>query len=375
MNGSGPSNLQPMNDEFYMALALDMARHTQGQTGINPVVGAVVVRDGAIAGMGAHLKRGGGHAEVHALNMAGDRAAGSTVYVTLEPCSHYGATPPCSRRLIEAGVSRVVVACEDPNPQVSGRGIAMLRDAGIEVDVGIMQEEARELNKKFIKFITTGLPFVTLKTASSLDGKIASRTGDSKWITGEEARSLVHTMRHQHAAILVGIETVLADNPSLSTRLPVPGLPPVRVIVDSKLRIPLGAKVLESDGAETMILTTENHANEPKLRALEDKQIRVIPCGSGERVDLRTGLQKLAEAGLSSVLVEGGGKVSGSFLSERLADEIQLFLAPKLIGSGGFESFSFTGPERIQHAVKLTKVKVTPAGNDILVTGSPVWEE
>ncbi|ANS74900.1 bifunctional diaminohydroxyphosphoribosylaminopyrimidine deaminase/5-amino-6-(5-phosphoribosylamino)uracil reductase [Paenibacillus yonginensis] len=374
---SGDRNLQPMSDEYYMGLALDMARHTQGQTGINPVVGSVVVRDGAVVGMGAHLKRGEGHAEVQALQMAGERAEGSTVYVTLEPCSHYGATPPCSKRLIEAGVSRVVVACEDPNPQVSGRGIAMLKEAGITVETGVMAEEARQLNKKFIKFITTGLPFVTLKTASTLDGKIATRTGDSKWVTGEAARQLVHTMRHQHAAILVGVNTVIADDPSLTTRLPVPGLSPIRVIVDSKLRIPDDARVLKPvvyGDPETILLTTMNHGNVEKQLLLESKGIRVIPCGGGERVDLHEGLKQLALSGISSVLVEGGGTIGGAFLAEKLVDEVQLFLAPKLLGSGGIDSFGFAGPSRMKEAIALTNLQITPAGKDLLLTGTPSWE-
>ncbi|GGA22736.1 bifunctional diaminohydroxyphosphoribosylaminopyrimidine deaminase/5-amino-6-(5-phosphoribosylamino)uracil reductase RibD [Paenibacillus physcomitrellae] len=374
---SGDVNLQPMSDEFYMALALDMARHTQGQTGVNPVVGSVVVREGAVVGMGAHLKRGEGHAEVHALHMAGERAAGSTVYVTLEPCSHYGATPPCSKRLIEAGVSRVVVAFEDPNPQVSGRGIAMLREAGITVETGVMEAEARQLNRKFIKFITTGLPFITLKAASTLDGKIATRTGDSKWVTGDAARQIVHTMRHQHAAILVGVNTVIADNPSLTTRLPVPGLSPIRIIVDSKLRIPEEAKVLqagEEGDQDTIILTTVDHGNPAKQQLLEAKGIRIIPCGEGERVDLQAGLKQLAVSGIPSILVEGGGAISGSFLAEKMIDEVQLFLAPKLIGSGGKDSFGFIGPDMMNDAITLSNLQVTPAGNDLLITGTPSWE-
>ncbi|WP_025695915.1 bifunctional diaminohydroxyphosphoribosylaminopyrimidine deaminase/5-amino-6-(5-phosphoribosylamino)uracil reductase RibD, partial [Paenibacillus durus] len=246
-----------MNDEFYMSLALDMAERAQGQTGINPVVGCVVVKDGAVIGLGTHLKRGTGHAEVHALNMAAGQAAGSTAYVTLEPCSHYGKTPPCSERLIAEGVARVVIACEDPNPQVAGRGIAMLREAGIEVEVGLLRERALRLNEKFIKYILTKRPFVTLKSASTLDGKIATRTGDSKWISNEAARGIVHTMRHRHQGIMVGVGTVIADNPSLTTRTEVPGINPVRIIIDSNLRTPLESSVVTDKQAQTIIVAAE----------------------------------------------------------------------------------------------------------------------
>ncbi|WP_411829901.1 bifunctional diaminohydroxyphosphoribosylaminopyrimidine deaminase/5-amino-6-(5-phosphoribosylamino)uracil reductase RibD, partial [Paenibacillus ehimensis] len=231
-----------------MNLALQLAASAAGQTGINPVVGCVIVKDGRIVGMGAHLKRGEAHAEIHALNMAGNEAAGATAYVTLEPCSHFGKTPPCSDRLIREGVKRVVVAATDPNPLVAGSGIARLRASGIEVTEGVLEREANALNETFNTFIVTRRPFVTVKSASTLDGKIAARTGDSKWITGEASRAYVHTLRHRHQAIMVGIGTVLADDPSLTTRLPVPGLHPIRVVVDSTLRLPHEAKLVR-DGA------------------------------------------------------------------------------------------------------------------------------
>lgn len=212
--------MERLDEKTYMRLALDMAKKTRGQTGINPVVGCVIVREGRIVGMGAHLRRGSHHAEIHALNMAGEEAKGSTVYVTLEPCSHYGKTPPCADRLIAAGVQKVVVAAEDPNPRVAGNGIRKLREGGIEVETGLLREEAEKLNEMFNKYIVTGLPFVTLKTASTLDGKIASRTGDSRWVTGEAAREYVHVLRHRHQAIMVGVETVLRDDPRLTAGFP-----------------------------------------------------------------------------------------------------------------------------------------------------------
>ncbi|MDH6671817.1 diaminohydroxyphosphoribosylaminopyrimidine deaminase/5-amino-6-(5-phosphoribosylamino)uracil reductase [Paenibacillus sp. LBL] len=362
-----------VNDEFYMSLALDLAERAQGQTGINPVVGCVIVKDGALAGVGTHLERGTPHAEIHALNMAGTKAAGSTVYVTLEPCSHYGSTPPCSERLIAEGVKRVVVACEDPNPLVAGKGIQMLRAAGIEVVTGILRERALRLYEAFIKFITTGQPFVTLKTASTLDGKIASKTGDSKWISSEESRELVHTLRHRHQGIMVGVSTVIADNPSLTTRLSVGGLHPVRIIVDSSLRMPLDSHVVSDGTAPTWILTTEQ-ADEGKRTLLEEREIQVIPCGEGPRVDLKAAIAKLGQMGISSILLEGGGTLNGAMLEQKLVDRLIQFIAPKIIG--GYDApgnFMFSGYEQMNQAIVLTGLESKRLGDNIYITGIPVW--
>ncbi len=364
-----------INDEYYMDLALQMAERSQGQTGINPVVGAVVVKDGAVVGLGSHLRRGTPHAEVHALNMAGGLAEGSTVYVTLEPCSHYGLTPPCSERLIRDKVMRVVVACEDPNPQVAGRGIRMLRENGIQVDVGILRDRALGMNKPFIKFITTALPYVTIKTASTLDGKIASKTGDSKWISNEAARDIVHTMRHRYQAIMVGVGTILADDPQLTTRLPVPGFSPVRIIVDSTLRIPASAKVLNDDAAPTVLLTTDK-ADPGKSQALKERGVEILTCGSGPRVDLALALSQLGKREISSILVEGGGRLNGSLLQQKLVDEVVMFFAPKLIG--GLEStgsFIFEGYYLMGDAVHLTNLEVEQMGDNVCIKGTPVWPE
>lgn len=366
--------MEIINDEYYMGLALNMANRSQGQTGINPVVGAVVVKNGEVVGLGSHLKRGTPHAEVHALKMAGDAAEGSTVYVTLEPCSYYGATPPCSEGLIKAGVSRVVVACEDPNPQVAGRGIELLRRNGVEVQVGVLRDEAIKLNRKFIKYITTKRPYVTIKTASTLDGKIASRSGDSKWISNAEARERVHTMRHRHDGIMVGAETVIADDPSLTTRLTVPGISPIRIVVDSKLRIPDEAKVLCDGAAQTILLTTEQ-ASEERRDSLIERGVQIIDCGEGPQVDLRFGLEKLGEMGVSSVLVEGGGRLNGSLLQDQLVDEVILFLAPKLIGGlNAPGSFVFEGFELMKDAVTLSELSVEQIGDNVCITGYPVWD-
>ncbi len=350
-----------------------MASKASGQTGINPVVGCVVVKDGRIIGIGTHLKRGTGHAEVHALQMAGAEAEGSTVYVTLEPCSHFGKTPPCCERIIAAKAARVVVASGDPNPEVSGRGIARLREEGIEVSVGVLEQRSQQLNEKFNKYITSRLPFVTLKTASTLDGKIASSTGDSRWVTGAIAREQVHTLRHQHEAIMVGIGTVLADDPLLNTRASVPALDPIRIIVDSALRLPLSARVVVDRNARTIVLTS-GQASEERKQALESAGIEVVVCGSGSKVDLTEGMMKLGELEIGSILLEGGGQLNGAMLEAGLIDKIILYYAAKIIGGlNAPGTFTFAGYEKMADAVQLERVTVEMAGEDICVSGYPVY--
>ncbi|MFB9277283.1 bifunctional diaminohydroxyphosphoribosylaminopyrimidine deaminase/5-amino-6-(5-phosphoribosylamino)uracil reductase RibD [Cohnella cellulosilytica] len=362
--------MEILNDEYYMRLALNMADGASGQTGVNPVVGCVVVKDGRIVGLGAHLKRGEGHAEVHALDMAGDQARGATAYVTLEPCSHYGRTPPCCERLIEEGVSRVVVAASDPNPLVAGRGIARLREAGIEVLTGVLESEAALQNEAFNKFILTGLPFVTLKTALSLDGRIATRTGHSRWITGAAAREAVHTLRHRHAGIMVGLQTVLADDPELTTRLDVPALHPTRIVVDSGLRLPLTARVL-NDAAPTIVLTTVQ-ADEDRAERLRERGAEVLRCGDGERVDLAAAMRELGRRDIGSVLLEGGGVLNGAMLQAGLVDKTMLIYAPIIVGGEGAPSaFSYVGPEEMSAALRLSRVSMQSFGDDWCVTGYP----
>ncbi|MFC4599132.1 bifunctional diaminohydroxyphosphoribosylaminopyrimidine deaminase/5-amino-6-(5-phosphoribosylamino)uracil reductase RibD [Cohnella hongkongensis] len=362
--------MEILNDEYYMRLALNMAGGASGQTGVNPVVGCVLVKDGRIVGMGAHLKRGEGHAEVHALDMAGERARGATAYVTLEPCSHYGQTPPCCERLIREGVSRVVVAAVDPNPLVAGRGIARLREAGVEVSTGLLEPEAVRLNEAFNKYIRTGLPFVTLKTALSLDGRIATRTGHSRWITGSEAREAVHTLRHRHSGIMVGLQTVLADDPELTTRLSVPALHPARIVVDSRLSLPETARVL-NDAAPTIVLTTLR-ADESKAERLRRLGAEVLRCGDGERVDLPAAMRALGQKGIGSVLLEGGGVLNGAMLEADLVDKMMLFYAPIIVGGEGAPAaFSHAGPSEMSAALRLTCVSTQSYGDDWCVTGYP----
>lgn len=362
-----------INDEFYMRIALQLAHGATGQTGVNPMVGCVIVKNGAVVGMGAHLKMGTGHAEVHALNMAGANAEGSTAYVTLEPCSHHGRTPPCCDRLIAEKVKRVVVACTDPNPRVAGTGIARLREHGIEVQLGVLEREAIDLNEKFNKFITTQLPFVTLKTASTLDGRIASKTGDSQWITNEQSRAYVHTLRHQHQAIMVGVETVVVDNPSLTTRLSVSGLDPIRIIVDSKLRTLPTARALQQAG-RTIIVTTEQ-ASEEKVEKLLEAGAEIIKAGAGPRVDLPESMKLLAAQEIGSILLEGGGRLNGAMLEQKLIDKCYLFYAGKIIGGESAPSnFMFNGFEKMSEAIWLDRLKLEQFGHDWCVIGYPQYE-
>ncbi|PSL50394.1 diaminohydroxyphosphoribosylaminopyrimidine deaminase [Salsuginibacillus halophilus] len=320
-----------MNDETYMRQALDLAASAEGQTAPNPLVGAVVVKDGAVVGVGAHLAHGEAHAEVHALNMAGDKAAGATIYVTLEPCSHHGKTPPCADKVIEAGISRCVVAVQDPFSQVAGNGIQKLRDAGIEVTVGCLEGEARERNRAFFHYVRTGLPYITVKSAASLDGKTSTHTGESQWITSEAARTDGHRLRHTHQAIAAGIDTVIHDDPSLTTRLPAGGNSPIRVIVDTMLRTPLEAKMLHDDQAPVWIIAGPE-APQDKAASLQEAGARIFRLNESPASNLRKVMELLGEEKITSVLVEGGATLIGSFVTEQLVNEWVSYIAPMVIG-------------------------------------------
>ncbi len=366
----------PLNDEQYMRLALTLGNAALGQTGTNPSVGCVVAKQGRIVGMGAHLRQGEAHAEVHALDMAGAEAAGSTVYVTLEPCSHHGRTPPCADRLVREGVKRVVVAAQDPNPLVAGRGIARLREHGIEVTVGVLAAEAEALHEAFFHTIVRGRPFVAAKTAMTLDGRIAAPTGDSKWITNAASRAFVHELRHRYAAILVGVGTVLADDPSLTARGDeAPKRDPVRVIVDSRLRTPPGAKALSprSDGEPPAIVLTTSAADPAARREIEARGAVVVDCGPGPRVDLELALSELYARGIAAVLVEGGGAVAGALLEARLVDKVYAFVAPKIVGAGGPSGFEFPGVPAMRDAIRLDRLEVRTFDGDVLFEGYPVY--
>ena len=359
-----------VTDEDYMREALRIARHAEGRTSPNPLVGAVIVRDGRIIAEGWHRKAGTPHAEIHALRMAGDLARGATLYVTLEPCSHYGRTGPCAKAVAEAGIARVVVAMQDPNPKVAGRGMAMLREAGVEVRCGVLAEEAARLNEVFLHWITTGVPFVALKTAMTLDGKIATRTGDSQWITGEPARLRVHELRDMYDAILVGIGTVLHDDPSLTTRLPDrQGKNPLRVVLDSMARTPLSARLL-TDGAAPTLIAVTTRAPQERVEALRQAGAEVLACGEGAQVDVGALLHALGAREISSVLVEGGGSVNEALLAARLVDKVYAFVAPKLIGGrDALTPVEGEGAGTLAEAVVLTGLTAEMVGEDVLLTG------
>ncbi len=352
----------------YMALALDLAKLAIGRTSPNPMVGAVVVNNGQVVGRGYHQKAGTPHAEVHALQEAGEQARGSTVYVTLEPCSHYGRTPPCAKALIDAGVRKVVAAMEDPFPLVAGRGFELLREAGIEVEVGDLAQEARKLNEVFIKYATTALPFVVYKTAMSLDGKIATSTGESRWITGEETRAWVHSLRDQYDGILVGINTVLADNPSLNCRIP-GKKDPSRLVVDSKLSLPLDAKIITSSSTAPLLIATTTHAPTAKILALRSLGAEVLVY-NGNHVPLRRFMQDLVPRGITGILLEGGSTLAWAMFEDGLVDKVHFCLASKLLGGSNSPSpLGGEGVESISAAINLEDLSVEKMGEDFVFTG------
>lgn len=366
-----------MRDARWMRVALELAKAALGQTSPNPAVGAVVVRDGEVVGLGTHLRAGEPHAEVHALRMAGEKARGAVLYVTLEPCSHYGKTPPCTEQIIAAGIRKVVIACTDPNPRVQGTGIARLKQAGLEVVTGVCEAETRHLNRYFFKWVATGRPFVTVKTAATLDGKLAAYTGDSRWVTGEEARRQVHRLRRQHDAVMVGIHTVLHDDPQLTVRWDEgKSRPPLRVVLDSRLRLPLEARLVQDREAPTIVYTTAQ-APPAKQEALRrcGVEVVVVPVHEGH-VDGAAVLDDLGRRGVTAVLVEGGGTLNFSLLARQLVDEVVMFIAPKLIGGAGAPTpFDGTGFPRMGDAIPLAHVQVEQVGEDLCITGTPMYKE
>lgn len=370
MNPSSPP-FSP-EDRRLMALALRLAAKAAGFTTPNPMVGAVVVRDGRIVGQGYHRRYGDPHAEVEALRQAGPLARGAVLYVTLEPCNHYGKTPPCTAAVLAAGISRVVIANLDPNPRVTGGGAAFLREQGLLVDSGLLAEEGLKLNEAFFKAMTTGRPLVIAKAAASLDGKIATRTGESHWITGDQARRWVHRLRHRVDAILVGVGTVLADDPQLTTRLPGgQGKDPVRIILDSSLRLPLTARVLSlRSPAPTWVVCTEA-APEAKRAAVQSLGAEIITIPAQDhRVELAALLAILGERRIQSVLVEGGAEVHGAFFDANLVDKFHLFLAPTFIGGQKAPGIlGGRGIARLVEARPVRDLRIRRIGADILISG------
>jgi diaminohydroxyphosphoribosylaminopyrimidine deaminase/5-amino-6-(5-phosphoribosylamino)uracil reductase len=357
-------------DIKYMKRALTLAKKGVGSTSPNPAVGCVIVKNGAIIGEGWHKRAGGPHAEIFALEMAGEEARGADVYVTLEPCCHTGKTPPCCDALIEAGVKRVVVGMSDPNPQVDGGGLRALEQAEIETLCGILENDCRAINLPFIKQVTTGMPHVTYKCAMTLDGNIATITGESRWISCEQSRKYVHKMRASMDAIMVGVDTVIADNPQLTVRH-VAGKNPLRIIVDTRLRTPESVNVLNGElSSRTIIATTESN---PRVHLRYIKQgATIIVCAEYDgRVSMIDLLQKLGIMGVQSILLEGGSRLAGSMLQLGLIDELVFFMAPKIIGSNGFAPFTLQGITKMAHAIKLDFTDIRRIGSDIVVTARP----
>lgn len=356
-----------------MTRALELAEKGAGYTNPNPLVGAVIVKDGKIVGEGYHQVYGSHHAEINAINSATEDIKGATMYVTLEPCSHYGKTPPCAEAIVKSGIKKVVVGLKDPNPLVAGRGIKVLQDNGIEVLVGVLENEGRKLNEIFLKYITTNIPFCIMKTAMTLDGKIATKTGDSKWITESLSREHVHKIRHRVSGIMVGIGTVLADDPSLTTRLDYgrDNKDPIRIIVDSSGRIPLEAKVLNlKSNAKTIIAATEK-INKDKVRALEEKGAEVIITPiKNNGVDLSFLMKILGEKKIDSILLEGGSKINYSALEAGIVDKVNAFIAPKIIGGDTAKTpVGGAGKKYMKEAISLRDIEVHHFGNDIMIEG------
>jgi diaminohydroxyphosphoribosylaminopyrimidine deaminase/5-amino-6-(5-phosphoribosylamino)uracil reductase len=356
------------------------------------MVGAVIVADERLVGEGYHREVGGPHAEVWALRDAGEAARGATMYVTLEPCSHFGRTPPCTDAIIAAGIRKIVAAILDPNPKVNGRGAQLLREAGIEVDIGVLEEQARQLNAAYLKHTTTGLPLVSLKAAMSLDGKIAARRGESKWITGERARAFGHKLRSAHDAVMVGIGTVLADDPKLTVRTeeakrrrgeeanPESRMPrPLRVVVDSMARTPPNAALLTADERPPVIAVTAG-APQERVDALRQAGAEVWvlassgqetrSCPTGGRVDLTALMRRLGDQQIQSVLIEGGGTLASAALAAGLVDRVYFFIAPIIIGGAEAPTaVDGEGVARLADAWRITNMKVRRIGEDVLITG------
>jgi len=359
-------------DTHYMKEALELAKKGYGQTSPNPMVGAVIVSNGQIVGRGWHKKAGGPHAEINAIADAKDRTKGSTIYVTLEPCNHHGRTPPCTQAILAAGIARVVCAMADPNPGVAGGGADFLSSRGIEVKMDVCRDEALRLNEFFIQYIKTRRPFVLLKCASTLDGKIAAFTGDSKWVTGPESRARVHEIRNGVDAILVGINTVKTDDPSLTTRLKTGrGKDPVRVILDTSLCMPETAKMLHQRSDALTLIATGNDIDMDKAARLEKKGVKILhlPDNQTRGIDLNALLDQLGQMEIASLLVEGGSRVAGSFLRGALVDKICFFYAPKILAGEGIPICSGPGPRSMASALLVKNMETEKIGDDILIQG------
>lgn len=357
-------------DEKYMRLAMQLAGNAIGRTSPNPLVGAVIVKDNRVVGCGWHRKAGTPHAEVHALNQAGELAQGADVYVTLEPCAHYGKTPPCSKALVEAKVKNVYGGLLDVNPKVVGKGFKILEDAGIHVEYGFLQDELRKQNEVFFKWIEHKKPFIVLKAAMTLDGKIATATGQSKWITNETSRAYGYKLRDIYDGIMVGINTVIEDNPMLTARVD-GGKNPIRIVVDSSLKIDINANVVQDKSAKTIVATTDK-ADKDKILKLQAQDVDVIVVDKDEndKVDIEKLLDILGQQNICSILVEGGATLSGSFVAKKLVDKVYFFIAPKIVGGKEAKTpVAGTGILNLQEALALKDIQIEKLEEDILIIG------
>lgn len=355
-----------------MKRALELSKRGVGSVSPNPLVGAVIVKDNRIIGEGYHEYFGGPHAEINAFKNTKEDVEGATMYVTLEPCSHYGKTPPCADAIVKNKISKVVIGMVDPNPIVAGRGIEILRSSGIEVVVGILEKDIRKINEIFIKYISEKQPFCIMKTAMTLDGKIATSIGDSKWISNEESRKYVHELRHRVTGIMVGIGTVLKDDPELTTRREGKiNINPIRIIIDSTARIPLEAKVLKCDEKTKTIVVTTKSADEGKVEAIRQKGAQVIVTPSkNNRVDLGYLMKSLGDMGIDSILLEGGSTLNYSALEEGIVDKVITFISPKIFGgTSGKTPIGGEGVKYVKDSILLRNIEVSRFNEDIMIEG------
>lgn len=357
-------------DEFYMKLALDLAKKGSGKVSPNPMVGVVIVKDNKIIGQGYHEEYGKNHAEVNSIQSATESVEGSTMYVTLEPCSHFGKTPPCVNMIIESKFKKVVIASIDPNIVVSGNGIKKLQEAGIEVSVGVLDKENKNLNEVFMKYIVEKQPFVIMKTAMSLDGKIATYTGNSKYISCEESRKEVHNLRNIVTGIMVGVNTVIKDDPMLTCRIP-GGKNPIRIIVDSNLRTPINSNLIKTaKEVDTIIVTTKNTDHE-LIKIIEDKGVKVVVAKlKDNKVDLKDMMIELGKLNIDSILLEGGSSLNFSALEENIVDKVQVYIAPKIIGGKDAKTpVEGTGIDKLEDSFKLKDIEVKLINKDVFIEG------
>ena len=370
--GQRIANYPAMNDDFFMKMALDLAKQGRGYTSPNPMVGALVVKDGKVVGKGYHRAFGEAHAEVNAIEEAGPQAMGAILYVTLEPCNHSGRTAPCTQKILKAGIKRVVAAMKDPNPNVKGGGLDYLKKQGIRVASGICEGQAAKLNEAFIKFVQTHCPFVIVKCAATIDGRIATKTGDSKWVSGKESRAFVHQLRHEIDAIMVGVDTVKIDDPSLTTRMnDRKGRDPQRIILDTHLSIPEEAKVLRLDSDSDTVIVTGPSVQERKKAAIEKSGVRFYqsPLRDG-MIDLDFLMKHLGKSGITSLMIEGGSHVIESSLRLGIVDKIMLFFAPKILGGDdGIPICSGLGPTEMRECIQLKDISVLRFGDDVMIEG------